>query len=157
MLRPAFDHHAWIKHPFLRDIKDERKTGSLWGMMWGVGGVRESEHQSWLAKWLGLVLGLLCWDFKLFRKRFCRKRPALFKLGQWHFYLDNAPVHNSILVTDYLTKMGIKTVPHPPYSLDFAPCQFCLFPKRRSCRYETIEEMKEADEGHWHAHPRGLP
>ena len=40
--------------------------------------------------------------------------------------------------------MGIKTVPHPPYSLDVAPCDFLLFPKLRGCRYETIEEMKEA-------------
>ena len=51
-----------------------------------------------------------------FRKRFCWKRPALFKSGQWHFHQDNAPVHNSILVTDYLTKMGIKTVPHVIWS-----------------------------------------
>ena len=83
-----------------------------------------------------------------FRKRFCRKRPALFKSDQWHFHQDNAPVHNSILVTDYLTKMGIKTLPHSPYSPDLAPCDFCLFPKPmeklRGCRYETIEEMKEA-------------
>ena len=78
-----------------------------------------------------------------FRKRFRRKRPVHFKSGQWHFHEDNAPVHNSILVTDYLTKMGIKTVPHRPYSLDLAPCA-CLFPKLRSYRYETIEEMKEA-------------
>ena len=40
--------------------------------------------------------------------------------------------------------MGIKTVPHPPYSPDLAPCDFCLFPKLRGCRYETIKEMKEA-------------
>ena len=79
-----------------------------------------------------------------FRKRFRRKRPALFKSGQWHFHQDNAPVHNSILVTDYLTKMGIKTVPHPPYSPDVGPCDFWLFPKIRGCHYETIEEMKEA-------------
>ena len=79
-----------------------------------------------------------------FRKRFLEKRPALFKLGQWHFYQDNASVHNSILVTDYLTKMGIKTVPHPPYSPDLAPCDFSLFLKLRGCRYETIEVMKEA-------------
>ena len=79
-----------------------------------------------------------------FRKRFRRKRPALFKSGQWHFHQDNPPVHNSILVTNYLTKMGIKTVPHPPYSPDFARCNFWLFPKLRGCRYETIEEMKEA-------------
>ena len=76
--------------------------------------------------------------------RFRRKRTALFKLGQWHFHQDNAPVHNSIFVTDYLAKMGIKTVPQPPYSRDLAPCGFCLFPKLRGCRCETIEEMKEA-------------
>ena len=40
--------------------------------------------------------------------------------------------------------MGIKTVPHPPYSPDLAPCDIWLFPKLRGCRYETIEEMKEA-------------
>ena len=79
-----------------------------------------------------------------FRKRFRRKRPTLFKSGQRHFQQDNTPVHNSILVTDYLTKMGIKTVPHHPYSPDLAPCDFWLFPKLRGCRYETIEEMKEA-------------
>ena len=78
-----------------------------------------------------------------FRKRFRRKRPALFKSAQWHFHQDNAPFHNSILVTDYLTKMGIKTVSHRPYSSDFAPCDIWLFPNLRGCRYETIEEMKE--------------
>ena len=40
-----------------------------------------------------------------FRKRFLGKRPALLKSGQWHFHLDNTPVHSSILFTDYLTKM----------------------------------------------------
>ena len=40
--------------------------------------------------------------------------------------------------------MGIKTVPHPPYSPDLAPCDFCLFPKLIGCRFEIIEEMKEA-------------
>ena len=40
--------------------------------------------------------------------------------------------------------MCIKTVPHPPYSLDVAPCDFCLFPKLRGCRYERIEEMRGA-------------
>ena len=77
-------------------------------------------------------------------KRFSRKRPTLFKSGQWHFHQDNTPVHNSILVTDYLTKMGIKTVPQPPYCPDSAPCAFWLIPKLRRCRYETIVEMKEA-------------
>ena len=73
----------------------------------------------------------------------CMNRASVF---EWHknFHQDNAPVHNSILVTDYLTKMGIKTLPRPPYSPDVAPCDFWLFPKLRGCHYETIEEMKEA-------------
>ena len=49
-----------------------------------------------------------------------------------------------MLVTSYLRKMGIKTVRHPPYSPYLGPCDVCLFPKLRGCRYETIEEMKEA-------------
>ena len=84
--------------------------------------------------------------------------------------------------------MGIKTVPHRRYSPDFAPCDFCLFPKLRGCRYETIiftnpsaragydtrsifkrsltglnsefswwGDERGCDEGHWHAHTRGLP
>ena len=40
--------------------------------------------------------------------------------------------------------MGIKTVPQPLYSLDLSPCDFSWFPKLKGCRYETIEEMKEA-------------
>ena len=81
---------------------------------------------------------------RVFRKRFSRKRPALFKSGQWHFHQDNAPVSISILVTDYLTKMGIKTAPHSPYRPDLAPCYFSLFPgseavvKRQSRRWKRL-------------------
>ena len=96
-----------------------------------------------------------------FRKRFLGKRPALFKSGQWHFYQDNAPVHNSILVTEYLTKMGIKTVPQPPYSPDLAPCDFCLFPKlkekQRLLLRDNWGDERGYDEGHWQTHTRGLP
>ena len=98
--RLLFDHLAWIE--FLSGIRDSKKAGSLWGMMRGLGGVRNSEHQSWLAK--GLGLGLLCWGFKGVQEEIPSERPALFKSSQRHFHQDNAPVHNSILVTDYLTK-----------------------------------------------------
>ena len=93
---------------------------------------------------IGQRLGYYVKVLRKFRKRFCRKRPALFKSTQWHFHQDNARVHNSILVTDYLTKMGIKIVPHPPYSPDLAPCDFWLFSQLRGCCHETVEEMKEA-------------
>ena len=131
--RLLFDHLAWIKHQFLSGIRDSRKAESLWGMMRGVGGVRKSIDQSWLAK----GLGLLCWGFKGVQEEIPSEEAS-------YFDQDNAPVHNSILVTDYLTKMGIKTVPHPSYSPDLALSDFWLFPKLRACRYEKIEEMKEA-------------
>ena len=146
--RLLFDHLAWIEYQFLSCIRDSRKPGSLWGMMRGVGGVKKSEHQSWVPTGQTVNKEYYVEVLRKFRKRFLRKRPALFKSGQWYFHLDKARVHNSILVTDYLTKMGIKTVPHPPYSPDLAPCDFCLFPKPKEnlwgCRYETIEEIKEA-------------
>ena len=84
-----------------------------------------------------------------FKKRFRQKKPALFKSGQWHFHQDNAPVHNSSLVTDYLTKIGIKMVPHPPCNPDFAACDFWLFPKLKK---KLRGDERGCDEGH-----RGLP
>ena len=101
-------------------------------------------HQSWLAKRLGLEFGLLCWGSKGVQEEIPSEEASTLQIESVHFHQDNTPVHNSILITDYLTKMGIKTVPQRPYSPDLAPCDFWLFPKLRGCRYETIEEMKEA-------------
>ena len=138
--RLLFDHLAWIEHQFLSGIRDSTKAGSLWGMMRGVGGVRKSIDQSWLAK----GLGLLCWGFKGVQEEIPSEEASTLQIGQWYFHQDNAPVYNSILVTDFLTKMGINTVPHSPYSSDVGPCDFWLFPEVRGCRYERIKEMKEA-------------
>ena len=60
--RVLLEHLACIEDHFLSGIRDSRKAGSLWGMMRCVWGVRKLEHQSWLAK--GLGLGLLYWGFK---------------------------------------------------------------------------------------------
>ena len=138
--RLLFDHLAWIEHQFLSGIRDSRKAGSLWGVMRGVGGVRKSIHQSWLAK----GLGLLYWGFKGVQEEIPLEEASTLQVGSVAFHQDNASVHNSILVTDYFTKMGIKTVRHPPYSPDLAPCDIWLFLKLGGCRYEIIEEMKEA-------------
>ena len=40
--------------------------------------------------------------------------------------------------------MGINIVPHSPYSPELGLCDFWLFPKLTGCRYEKIEETKEA-------------
>ena len=96
--------------------------------------------ESRLAKGLGLV----CWGFKVVQEEIPREEASTLQIGSVAFSQNNTPVNNSILVTDYLTKMGIKRVLHPSYSSDLAPSNFLLFPKLRGCRYETVDEMKEA-------------
>ena len=81
--RLLFDHLAWIEHQFLSGIRDSRKTGSLWGMMRGVGGVRKSIHQSWLTK--GLGLGLLCWGFKGVQQEIPSEEASTLQIGSVAF------------------------------------------------------------------------
>ena len=89
--------------------------------------------------WTDSQQRILCWGFKGVQEEIPRKEAST---GQWHFHQDNAPLHNSILVTDYLTKMGIKTVLYLLYCPNIAPCDFYLFPKLRGCRYETMRRWK---------------
>ena len=126
-LKLLLEHLAWIEHEFLSGIRDSRKAGSLWGMMRGMEGVRKSIYKSWFAK--GLGLGLLCWGFKGVQEEIPLEEASTLQIRS---------------VADYLTKMGINTVPQPPYSPDLAPSDFWLFSKLRSSRYEIIEETKEA-------------
>ena len=140
--RLLLEHLAWIEHQFLSGIRDSRKAGSLWGMMRGVGGVRKSIHQSWLAK--GLELGLLCWGFKGVQEEIPWEEASTLQIGLVAFPAGQYTSPKSILVTDYLNKMGIRIVPQPPYGPNLASCDFCLFPKLRGWSYETNEEMKEA-------------
>ena len=130
------EHLAWIEHQFLSGIRDSRKAGSLWGMMRGVGGVRKSIHQSWLAK----QLRLLYWGFKEVQEEIPWEEASTLQIGVSS--ISTRTMHQS--TTPSLSQTGIKTVSHPPYSPDIAPCDFWLFPKLRGCRYETIEMIKEA-------------
>ena len=139
--RLLLEHLAWIEHQFLRGIRDSRKAGSLWVKMRGVWGVRKSIHLSWLAKELGL--GLLCWGFKGVQEEIPSEEASTLQIGSMAFPPGQC-TSPQLHPCHYLTEMGIKTVPQPPYSPDLAPYDFWLFPKLRGCRYETIEEMKEA-------------
>ena len=63
--------------------RGSRKARNLWGMMRGVGGVRKSIHQIWLAK--GLGLGLLCWGFKGVQEEIPRKEASTHQIGSVAF------------------------------------------------------------------------
>ena len=81
--RLLLEHLAWIKHPFFSSIRDSRRAGSLWGMMRGVGGVRRSIDQSWLAK--GFGLRLLCWGFKGVQEEIPRGEASTVQIGSVAF------------------------------------------------------------------------
>ena len=49
--------------------------------MRGVGGVRKSIDQSWLAKGLGLGLGLLSWGFKGVQEEILREEASTVQIG----------------------------------------------------------------------------
>ena len=135
--RLLFYHLAWIKHQFLSGIRDSRKPGSLWGMMRGVGGVRKSIHQSWLAK--GLGLGLLCWGFKGVQEEIPSEEASTLQIGSVAFpqgQYTSPQLHPCHKLFD---QDGHQDSSSP--SLLSRPW---LFPKLRGCHYETIEEMKEA-------------
>ena len=83
--RLLFDNLAWIEHQFISGIRDSRKAGSLRGMMRGVGGVRKSEHQCWLAKGLGLCFRLLCWGFKGVQIDIPSEEASTFQIGSVAF------------------------------------------------------------------------
>ena len=81
MLQTDFGPSSWIEHQFLSGTRDSRKARSLWEMMRGVGGVRKSIHQSWLAK----GLGLLCWGFKGVQEEIPREEASTLQIGSVAF------------------------------------------------------------------------
>ena len=83
MLQTAFGVSCMNQASVLSGIRDSRKAVGLWGMMRGVGGVRKSIHQSWLAKRLGL--GLLCRGLKGVQEEIPREEASALQIGSVAF------------------------------------------------------------------------
>ena len=143
--RLLLKHLAWIEHQFLSGVRDSRKAESLWGMMRGVGGVRKSIPQSWLAKMLGL--GLLCWGFKGVQEEIPSEEASTLQIGSVAFPPGQCtspqlhPCHK---------RWASRQVLSLPLTLGYS-----LRPQAVVMR--QLREERGCDEGHWHAHTRGLP
>ena len=82
---------------------------------------------------------------KRLRDAIQRKRPELWRSGDWFFHHDNAPVHSALRTREFMAKHSITVLPHPPYSPDLVPCDFFLSPMLKrplKGRFETILEIK---------------
>ena len=64
-------------------------------------------------------------------KKYQKRRPVTgFK--HIHHLHGNGPAYASEIVTVFLKKEKVTVLPHLPYSLDLAPCDFFMFPKLKS-------------------------
>ncbi|OQV13903.1 hypothetical protein BV898_11899 [Hypsibius exemplaris] len=81
---------------------------------------------------------------KLVRK--LRNKRGKIGLRGLKLHHDNASSHTCSLTIDFLQQEGLKLLPHPPYSLDLASCDFYLFPKlKESLRVKLFDTEKELD------------
>ena len=80
-------------------------------------------------------------------KEIARKRRGKLTCGVL-LLQDNAPVHMSQVAMTGATECVFEILPHPPYSSDMAPSDFCLFQKLKShlrgTQYGSNESVIEA-------------
>ena len=81
------------------------------------------------------------------REKVRGKRPQLFRTRSWFLQHDNAPVHNSLSIREFLAAKKVPVLPHPSYSPDLSPCDFFLFPKvkffLKGKTYDDVGSMKK--------------
>jgi hypothetical protein len=87
-----------------------------------------------------------CNVLRRLREEIQRKRPELWCVGNWMLHDDKAPSHRALVKREFLAHNSIITLPHPPYSVDLAPCDFFLFPKiklqLKGRRFDRLEEIQ---------------
>ena len=76
-------HDSSISFWVALEIQGRQGIWMMRGMMRGVGGVRKSIHQSWLAKRLGL--GLLYWGFKGVQEEILSEEASTLQIGSVAF------------------------------------------------------------------------
>jgi hypothetical protein len=86
-----------------------------------------------------------CNILRRLRENFRRKRPD-WRKNSWALHHDNALAQASLNVQQFFASIKMTVIPHPPYSLDLATCEFFLFPKMKlklkgRC-YDGIEEIQ---------------
>ena len=152
------EHLAWIKHQFLSGIRDSRKAGNLWGMMRGVGGVRKSIHQSWLAKGLGLGFWLLCWGFKGVQEEIPLEEAE--HSSNRVSGISTRTIHQSTTPSlsqtiwprwasrQFVTLSIVQTL---------LPVIFGYSLNSEAVVMRQLRRWRGCDEVHWHTHTRGLP
>ena len=85
-------------------------------------------------------------------KRIQRVHPAAFCSRDFFLLHDTAPAHKAASVCQFLTQNNVTTFYHPPYSPDFSPPEYFLFPKfkmkLKGPHFADVAEIQEAVTDH---------
>ena len=78
----------------------------------------------------------------------------------WFLHHDDAPIHTSLVVQQFLAEKSIPVITQPPYSLDLAPSDFRLFPVLKICLkgtrfapWRTSNRMRRPNSGRFQEKP----
>ena len=152
MLQTVF-RLSFIKRALAFEWHRRFKEGrDQWGMMWGVGGVKKSIHQSGLAK--GLGLGLLCWGFKEVQQEITLEEDSNLQIGSVEFPPGQCTSLQLYPYRRLFDKDENQDSSHPPYSPNLAPCAFWLFHKLSL--WNNWGDERGCDESHCHAQTSSL-
>ncbi|KAJ4430628.1 hypothetical protein ANN_19217 [Periplaneta americana] len=86
----------------------------------------------------------------ILRESVRRKRPEMWRKGNWLHHHDNAPAHTALTVRQFLTNNNMVLMLHSPYSPDLDPSDFFFFfffPRKKKClkgkRFSDVDDVKE--------------
>ena len=119
--------------------------------MRGEWGVRKSIHQNWLAK--GLRLGLLCWGFKGLQEEIPWEEASTLQIGSVAFPPGQC---TSPQLQTIWPRWASRQFLSLPIVQTFLPVTFGYSLSSEAAVMRQRDE-RGCDEGHWHAHTRGLP
>jgi len=117
-------HHLW-------DQKRLGKSNQMWKPCWSASltskgsSTLNSYHKVRLNQQFYLEV------LKQLRDAVWRKRPELWRSGEWLLHHDNATAHTALSVRYFLTKNGMRTASHPPTPRTWHPAIFSCFQEWR--------------------------
>ncbi len=81
-------------------------------------------------------------------KRIAHVRPDLHAFKAWCLLHDNAPLHNALLIRQFLAKKNVTMLHHPPYSPDLVLADYFLFPclkiHLKGHRFDNVSAIQKA-------------
>ena len=95
--------------------------------MWQKFDIEEIAHKKFVPPGQMVNGKFYCDVLRQLRENIWRKHPDQQCNNSWILHHNNALVHESLIVWQFLASTKTTVIPHPPYSPDLTTCEFFLF------------------------------